>query len=117
MTMKLTYSLPMLLLVALTGFGLCSCEEEGGHGQPEAPAHQALDQVGKEGDELALAAEIADNHENAQGQQDPAPESVVGTGRLLDLLLGRFGPGVLLGRGALAGGRAAPGSGLSGAGF
>ena len=30
MTMKLTYSLPMLLLVALTGFGLCSCEEEGG---------------------------------------------------------------------------------------
>lgn len=30
MKMKLTYSLPMLLLVALTGLGLCSCEEEGG---------------------------------------------------------------------------------------
>ena len=92
-------------------------EEKRGHRQPEAPAHQALDQIRKEGDKFPLRAEIADDHEDPQGQQDHAPEPVVGTGRLLDLLLDRFGPGVLLGRGTLAGGRAAPGSGLSGAGF
>ena len=82
-------------------------KEKRGNRQPEAPAGEAADDLGEEGNELAILAEGADDHEHAQGQQHHTPEAAAERGKLRALLHLLLAPGIGLGGAAPAlGGRA-----------